>query len=251
MINYLSSPAEYSMADEWYEFATEDHFWMKWRFNVLQSIVPKGYSWGEVLDIGCGNGIPRKQIERYYNCNVSGCDLNEHMLSQVSEGRGQVYFYNIHQREEKFRDYFETILLLDVLEHIKEPVAFLDSVSFHLRPNGKIIINLPAFQSLYSKYDRTVGHIKRYTIPLLRRELEQSGLILEDVMYWGASLVPLLLIRKFIMLFCKDKQVTKCGFQPPSSGINSLLLLFMKLERIVAARPFIGTSLLALASKKR
>ena len=249
MITYLSSPSEYVMADEWYEFATEDHFWMKWRFRILQSIIPKEYSWGETLDIGCGNGVARKQIEECFNSSVSACDLNLRALSELSGGRGKLYFYNIHQREVEFREHFQTVLLLDVLEHIKEPVAFLDSVNFHLKPRGKVIINLPAFNFLYSGYDRVAGHSKRYTISLLRKELRQAGFILEDAVYWGASLVPLLIARKCIMLFCKDEQMIKYGFQPASPKINSLLLLFMKLECSIAVRPFIGTSLMALASK--
>jgi len=250
-IIFLSPPSKYAMADEWYEFATEGHFWMKWRFHVLQSMIPKGYLWGETLDIGCGNGIARKQLEEHYNCSVSACDLNAQALSQLPEGKGKIYFYDIHQREEEFRSHFQTIILLDVLEHIDDPVTFLDSVNFHLKPEGKVIINLPALGLLYSRYDRVIGHVKRYSIPLLRKELHQAGLVLEDAVYWGASLVPFLLARKCILSFCKDKGTVKLGFQPASPEINSLFLLLMKFERAIASRPFIGTSMLALVSKRK
>jgi SAM-dependent methyltransferase len=238
------------MADEWYEFATKEHFWMRWRFNVLKKLLPKGYSWGETLDIGAGNGLARQQIEEYYSCSVSVCDLNMYALERLPQGRGEVYFYNIQQRNKEFCGRFQTILLLDVLEHIKDPIAFLEAVYFHLKPGGKVIINLPACQFFYCGYDRVAGHVKRYAVSKIKDELQQSGFKVEDVVYWGGVLVPLLLMRKMYMPFCKDTHAIKYGFQSSSTLINSLFLLLMKIELKINPRPFIGTSLLVLASKE-
>ena len=64
---------------------------------------------------------------------------------------------------------------MDVLEHIEEPERFLRSVFFHLSPTGRLIINVPALQIFYSKYDTLVGHLRRYDINFLRQELELAG----------------------------------------------------------------------------
>ncbi|MCM8761095.1 MAG: class I SAM-dependent methyltransferase [Candidatus Omnitrophica bacterium] len=194
--------------------------------------------------------MARSQIEEYYNCSVAACDLNKHALENMPKGRGNLYFYNIHQRNAEFREYFQTVLLLDVLEHIKDPVSFLKSVNFHMKSGGKVIINLPAFNFMYSRYDRVAGHIKRYTIAGLRKELELAGFKLERAVYWGASLVPFLLARKYIMLFCKGNARTiKCGFQPVFPFVNDIFLAIMRFENTVISHPFIGSSLLAVARK--
>ena len=86
-IYFLSPPTEYSMGNEWHEFAKQGHFWMKWRFNILQKIIPKDFIWGKTLEIGCGNDIVMSQIEKYYGCIVSGCDLNISALRNASSGR--------------------------------------------------------------------------------------------------------------------------------------------------------------------
>ena len=57
---------------------------------------------------------------------------------------------------------FDCILLMDVIEHIDNPSELLIRAKNSLNQNGKILINVPAFQHLYSNFDRDVGHVKRY-----------------------------------------------------------------------------------------
>ena len=250
-IEFLSPPSDYVMADEYYQFATIDHFWIKWRFEALRKILPKGYVWGRTLDIGCGNGVVREQIEKYYNSTVAGCDLNLSALRMAPLGCGPLYFYNIHQRHKEFKESFSTILLLDVLEHIKEPISFLNSVSFHLKVGGRLIINVPVFQWFYSRYDKVQGHVKRYNFLLLKSELRLSGFNIENATYWCMSLMFLLLIRKFIMRFCRKKQVMRIGFQPISPLIDYIMQFIRRIECVILPRPPAGTSLIVIARKER
>ncbi len=250
-ITFLSPPSDCFMANEWYEFATSDHFWIKWRFEALRRIIPKDYIWGRTLEIGCGTGVVREQIEKYYNCTVTGCDLNLKALQMANGYTGPMYFYNIHQRHEDFRESFSTILLMDVLEHIEEPVTFLESVSFHLKPGGRLIINVPALQCLYSQYDKVGGHIRRYNIPSLKNELYLTGFSLESAAYWSLSLIPLLMIRKYILCFYRKDQIIKIGFQPVSPLIDFILRSLMRIEYLIFSKPPIGTSLIAVARKEK
>jgi SAM-dependent methyltransferase len=56
----------------------------------------------------------------------------------------------------------DTILYLDVLEHIEDDATELRLAARHLRPGGHLIVLAPAYQSLYSPFDRAVGHFRRY-----------------------------------------------------------------------------------------
>ena len=57
---------------------------------------------------------------------------------------------------------FDTILYLDVLEHIEDDRAELERAGAHLRPGGHLIVLAPAHQGLFSPFDEAVGHFRRY-----------------------------------------------------------------------------------------
>jgi len=249
-IIFLSPQSDCFMADEWYQFATSDHFWMNWRFEALKRIIPKDFKWGKTLEVGCGTGVLRKQIETFYGCTVVGCDLNLNALQMTIESMSPLYFYNIHQRHEDFRENFSTILLLDVLEHIEDPVTFLNSVSFHLNKGGRLIINVPAIQILYSPYDKVAGHIRRYNISNIENELHSASFRIERATYWGMSLIPLLMIRKFILRFFREDKIIQVGFQPSSPLIDRVLRFIMRIEYAIFSKPPAGTSLLVIAQKE-
>ena len=72
----------------------------------------------------------------------------------------------------KSNNKFDTILYLDVLEHIKHPIKDIKFAYKKLKKRGKIIINLPAFQHLFSQFDKDVGHYKRYSRGTFLKEIK-------------------------------------------------------------------------------
>jgi hypothetical protein len=95
---------------------------------------------------------------------------------------------------------FDTIIYIDVLEHIEHDKEELALASKHLRPNGRLIVLSPAHQWLYSPFDKAIGHFRRYTKNSLRR-LEPPGLVLQqlrclDAVGMLASLANRLLLKK-------------------------------------------------------
>jgi SAM-dependent methyltransferase len=61
------------------------------------------------------------------------------------------------------RSRFDTILYIDVLEHIEDDRAEMARAAELLAPRGTLIVVSPAFQQLFSEFDRSVGHYRRYT----------------------------------------------------------------------------------------
>jgi SAM-dependent methyltransferase len=76
----------------------------------------------------------------------------------------------------------DTILYIDVLEHIEDDEKEMKLASSHLRPGGNIVVLSPAFQSLYSPFDKAVGHYRRYEKSDVPR-LTVNGLALVDVFF--------------------------------------------------------------------
>jgi 2-polyprenyl-3-methyl-5-hydroxy-6-metoxy-1,4-benzoquinol methylase len=247
-IEVLSAESPVNMANQWYEHVAADHFWMQWRLDVLRSLMEKQNLGNDLLEVGCGNCIARNQLEDVLSLPIAGCDLNRSSMELAEPGRGRLYLYDIFDRRPEWLEHFSTVFLLDTLEHIERPNEFLSAVRDHLQPQGFLVINVPALQSLYGKYDDLVGHVKRYDKNVLTRELTASGFELVACRYWGLSTIPVVAARKALGMLWKRDRIVEKGIAP--SRIADLFLRsLMKLEQATVPRPPVGTSLAAIARK--
>lgn len=248
-IEVLSPDAPVNMADEWYEFATADHFWMQWRMRVLDELL-RGHDLGNrLMEVGCGSCVARDQLEALLDRQVDGCDLNRGSLEQAGPARGGTFQYDIFDERPEWREAFSTVFLLDTLEHIDEPTPFLQCIGRHTAPGGWMVINVPALGWLHSAYDDIVGHVKRYTRGLLADELSSAGYELVSARYWGLSMIPVLALRKALAATWSREKIVARGIQPSSGAVDGVLRGMMHAERTVTKRPLVGTSLAALAKR--
>ena len=70
----------------------------------------------------------------------------------------------------------ETVVSLNVLEHLEDDVLALEHMARLVGPGGRVIAFVPALESLYGSLDRLAGHFRRYDRPLLERRLRAAGL---------------------------------------------------------------------------
>jgi 2-polyprenyl-3-methyl-5-hydroxy-6-metoxy-1,4-benzoquinol methylase len=255
-IETISKIRNISMDDDWYEIADSSHFWLEWRLlamikqaNNLKIPLNKNL---KVLEVGCGTGTLRKSIEAKTNWDIDAADLNINALSVVDPGRGKILLYDIFDENESFIESYDIVILYDVLEHIEKTRPFIDSLLKHLKPNGYLLINVPAINSLYSVYDEKIGHFRRYNKKSLINEFKDKNLNILDIRYWGLLMLPLLVIRYGLMIFNKknDSEIVKKGFKPPSQFINKIFRILAKLETMVFNKPILGTSLLLVGQKQ-
>lgn len=80
---------------------------------------------------------------------------------------------------------FDSILYIDVLEHIEHDRQEVMDAIQHLKPNGYLIVLSPAFQFLYTPFDEAIGHYRRYTSAMMR-DLTPDTAKLADVFYLDA-----------------------------------------------------------------
>jgi SAM-dependent methyltransferase len=246
-IEYLCEPMPVNMGDWWFDIATENHFWIRRRFEVMRRLADSAIrKAARCAEIGCGNGLLQKALEDYYGISVAGFELNEVALRKNVGRNSSLYCYNIHQCNPEFRNYFDMLFLFDVLEHIEDESAFLQSINFHLADSGTLIVNVPAHRFLFSDYDRAQRHVRRYSAASLTRVVEQNGYKVRRLTYWGLPLVPLLLLRKMVSLRLDNG---KAGFDPGSRTVNGLLSLLARCEPI--PQRMMGTSVMAVLEKAR
>jgi 2-polyprenyl-3-methyl-5-hydroxy-6-metoxy-1,4-benzoquinol methylase len=254
-IIYLSNKIDKpEFPDQWYGLAQEDHFWMEARLRAFlkqtKDLKIAGREQLKGLEIGCGNGILRQQLEKNVSWIIEGADINEAALIQNPPLKGATYYYDILDQRPEFKNSYDFIILFDVLEHISQEGPFLEAIKFHLKKGGYLFINVPALMVCYSKYDTFAGHFRRYNKRTMNQVLASAGLAAADMRYWGMSMLPLLMLRKaFLSTKNSTEDVIVNGFKPPHPALNSALKKITAIELAICSKPFLGTSLLAAARK--
>jgi len=97
-------------------------------------------------------------------------------------------------------EFFDTIIYIDVLEHIEDDAAEMARAAARLTAGGRLIVLAPAHEFLYAPFDAAVGHFRRYCRTSLRRaapaELRESKVIYLDAAGLIASAANRLLLRQ-------------------------------------------------------
>lgn len=100
---------------------------------------------------------------------------------------------------------FDTIIYIDVIEHIEDDGKEISIALSKLSQGGHLIILVPAFNSLYSPFDKAIGHYRRYTKKMLR-SLMPTGVLIKKSLYLDTTGFFSSLVNKYIL---KQKEPTK------------------------------------------
>jgi len=251
-IEILSAPEKVDMADDWYEFVSVQHFWIKARFNaVKRNPIINNLSNVKLFEIGCGNGLIIRQFESLPGVTVDGCDLNMFALNQIEYTNGRLFCLNIFEKPEALINQYDGILLMDIIEHIPDDNEFLKVSTEYLKNGGLVIINVPALNFLYSKYDRLVGHKRRYTKKMIDDLFAQNQIEKVSIEYWGGSLLIVVLVRKIIIPFISKSKIVQYGIAPPNDKVNCLFDKILKLENRIFRSSILGTSIIAVGKLRK
>ena len=253
-VEYITPFRNIDFPTAWYEANSEDHFWFQWRARSARALIgrlrlPTSQPL-RVFDVGCGTGITARQLARTTSWVFDGADLNVEALKRCAGGLERVLYYDVLERREEFRSHYDVALLFDVIEHIEQPGPFIDAVLFHLKPGGILLVNVPALMSLFSVYDEVAGHYRRYDRLMLATEFSGFDVTVVEQVYWGLTMVPLLMARKVVLRGeTSEAQTIRTGFVPPSRAAHALLKRVMAAESGLVSRPPFGSSLLAAVRK--
>lgn len=78
---------------------------------------------------------------------------------------------------------YSALVAFNVLEHIPDDVGALRAAHRLVRPGGAVVMFVPAFQFAMSKFDRAVGHVRRYTVRSMTAAMQEAGLTVEECRY--------------------------------------------------------------------
>jgi hypothetical protein len=177
------------------------HPWELARFEVINSLLKgtlKNEEGFNVLDIGCGDiFFVSKLSDLYPHVSFYAIDtaFTDEMISEMKNkvGSRKIYlFKTLEEAQLHLKGTAGLVLLLDVVEHIGEDKAFLKHLhsSRSVDANTRIMITVPAYQSLFCSHDRFLGHFRRYTNKTLLSTIESAGFRKVKMGYFFFSLVP-------------------------------------------------------------
>src|SRR3989344_2171617 len=132
---------------------------------------------GDILEVGCGIGNFTQILTTYGN--VWAIDIENNYINSAKKkaknarvGPGNIatgkYFFKNH--------FFDTIVCLNVLEHIKEDDKALSNIYKLLKKNGYLVLLVPTHKFLYGKIDQAINHFRRYDKQELKEKLSVMGL---------------------------------------------------------------------------
>lgn len=210
-------------------------------FRDYQFQLFKNFIIGNIAEIGPGNGM---NLSFYFN-KPKKIDLYEpskNLYKTLKKRFFRKKKLKIFNRKFEFiKKKYDSILYLDVLEHIKQDQIEIKNAYKCLKKNGYLIINVPAYNHLYSKFDKDVGHFKRYQkkdIKLICKKLNLNKL---ELRYYDSIGYILSLLSKI------TSSNYKKNFEKKIEIWNALIPLSKILDRLICN--FFGKSLLIIIKK--
>ncbi len=229
----------------------KEHWWFQAKGTFMRAICAKSNVVPQVvLDAGCGTGHNMEFLRN--KAFYVGCDVAHEALCFCQQNNiKQLVQCNLEQMSFKPKS-FDTILALDVIEHVEDPYTVVAQLKELLTDNGTLVVTVPAFRFLWSPHDESLSHMRRYNRADLLDLLNEAGFKVDNHGYFFClTFLPVALIRILRKLFVKDENPSCDTFNSPPKALNTLvrqaLALEAKLMR-VCPLPF-GTSLYAVARK--
>jgi SAM-dependent methyltransferase len=228
--------------------ATEEHYvgdelelfrhCTNWKQYFTARIAP--FLRGRVLEVGAGLGGTTLILGQGHQGGWLCLEPDLEMVRQLEERRDRGELPpGCDVRGGVLRDLpdseqFDTILYVDVLEHIEEDRQELQQAGRHLTPTGQVVVLSPAYQWLYSPFDRAIGHYRRYSKASLSqvipedlkfvklRYLDSVGVLAssanrflmkqgmptpEQLKFWDRCLVPLSKVVDWLTAYSFGKSI--------------------------------------------
>lgn len=169
---------------------SQAHLFNEWMYQTIRP-----YLKGEILEIGSGIGNISKYAVRdrllitLSDYEPAYCQyLKEHyghaptVREITSIDLQHTSFVEVYKT---FHQRFDTVFLLNVIEHLQDDHKALEYCQYLLKPNGYLVVLAPAYQNLYCKMDKELGHYRRYTLSQMKQLLRRKNMVIVHQQYFN------------------------------------------------------------------
>lgn len=226
-----------SHASDTLESMSQAVWYNRWTLNKFKKFLK-----GDILEVGCGIGNFTKSLRDYGD--VYAIDIDSNYINEVRKiVNGRVGFGDIEKGRYFFNDKkFDTVVCINVLEHIKRDDQVLKNLYKLLKEEGYLILLVPAHPFLFGKIDESIGHVRRYLKQELVKQLKSFGfriLNCRKLNFLGA-IGWFVAGRVLKENFVNDNKIKL---------FNIIAPFILPLEDLI--EPPVGTSILIIAQKER
>ncbi len=211
----------------------------RWVLSVFKSFLGK-----KIAEVGAGSGNISSMLlleKPHELVVVEPSDemypkLKNVFLQNSSVVCVQGLFSDVYK---KYNNHFDSIVYVNVLEHIENDVLELSYIHHSLIQGGCVCIFVPALPYLYSEFDASIGHYRRYTKHGLKSILEESGFEIIKISYFDMiGIIPWFIVFKLFRkkLSAKNTSVYDTFVVPFSKKLESILPVPIGKNLIVIAR---------------
>ena len=166
------------------------------RFNRWMGDVIRPYVGSRVLEIGAGIGNLTRQLAARRKLYIAS-DLDDEHLARLRTRFSHRPTLRIEHCDltkpadfAAFAGQVDTVICLNVVEHVKDDLLALRNISSALQPGGRAIILVPQGQSIYGSLDVVLGHFRRYSEDDLRSKMEKAGFRVERMIKFNRVTRP-------------------------------------------------------------
>lgn len=235
---------------EAYRELFEKHWWWRSRTELIIDRLRQMQlaRHGErILDIGCGDGLFFDRLAEFGE--VEGVEPSVDLVSPHNPHRSRIYVCPFDADFLPGKRY-SLITMLDVLEHLDDPIGALRHALELLTPDGLMIITVPALMALWTNHDVLNHHLTRYTKQSFRQVARQAGFDIREERYLYHWTCPVKLgVRVMEGVLRPQPEAPRV----PVSWANDILFRMSRLEqKTLSALPMpFGSSLMVIGGKQK
>lgn len=173
--------------------------WKKYWYKSISEFLK-----GDVLEVGAGIGINTNLILQNHSDikSIVSIEPDKSLADQIKgnlEGDdSKVTVLNQYLHDLPVDKKFNTIIYIDVVEHIEDDSAELNMAKSYLNEGGVLIILVPAYNFLFSPFDKAVGHYRRYNKQMLVQAMPDELTMLK-LFYLDSLGVCASFLNKFVL----------------------------------------------------
>ena len=157
------------------ETLTDAHNYNTYLCQLISKYTAKS---DHVVDFGAGVGLFAKEIAPHV-AELTCIEADSYLLGRLAQ-QGLTAMPSLADMGDRPVDMLYT---LNVLEHIEDDLAVLRQIHGQLKPGAVLFVYVPAFQLLYTSFDKKVGHHRRYSRSDLARRVTAAGFEIERLAY--------------------------------------------------------------------
>jgi glycosyltransferase involved in cell wall biosynthesis len=158
------------------------------RFNRWMGETIRPYVGERVLEIGAGIGNLTRVLVPRVKCYVAA-DIDQEHMARLATRFQHRHNLHVHRCDlsnaadfADMADSMDTVVCLNVLEHIEDDMQGLRNIHSALRRDGRAIVLVPHGQEIFGTLDVALGHYRRYSHEELKGKMERAGFRVEKIL---------------------------------------------------------------------